>query len=163
MAEKKTAAKKTATKTAAKKRTSDTAGGFSADERAAMRERAKELKAQAKGQATKEEGDREVRAKIATMPEPDRGMAKRLHEIVTSTAPDLVPRTWYGMPAYSKDGDVLCFFQAASKFKSRYAMFGFSDKAALDDGAMWPTYYAINKLSPAEEKKITALVKKAVS
>ena len=89
-------------------------------------------------------------------------MAERLHAIVMATAPDLVPRTWYGMPAYSKDGDVLCFFQAASKFKARYAMVGFSDKAALDDGAMWPTYYALAKLSPAEEKKIAGLVKKAV-
>ena len=147
----------------AEKRGSDKAGGFSADERAAMKERAAELKRQAKGKATREEGERDILAKIKEMPEPDRGIAKRIHEIVSKTAPDLVPRTWYGMPAYSKDGDVLCFFQAASKFKSRYQMFGFSDKANLDDGAMWPTYYAIAKLSPAEEKKITALVKKAVS
>ena len=147
----------------AEKRGSDKAGGFTADERAAMKERAAELKRQAKGKATREEGERDILAKIKEMPEPDRAIAKRIHEIVSKTAPDLVPRTWYGMPAYSKDGDVLCFFQAASKFKSRYAMFGFSDKAALDDGAMWPTYYALAKLSGAEEKKIAALVKKAVS
>jgi uncharacterized protein YdhG (YjbR/CyaY superfamily) len=147
----------------AEKRGSDKAGGFTADERAAMKERAAELKRQAKGKATREEGERDILAKIAEMPAPDKAIAKRIHEIVSKTAPDLVPRTWYGMPAYSKDGDVLCFFQAASKFKSRYQMFGFSDKANLDDGAMWPTYYAIAKLSPAEEKKITALVKKAVS
>jgi uncharacterized protein YdhG (YjbR/CyaY superfamily) len=136
--------------------------GFTDDERAAMKERARELKAAAKGKATREEGERDVLAKIAEMPDADRVMAERLHAIVTSTAPDLVPRTWYGMPAYSKDGDVLCFFQAASKFKARYAMFGFSDKANLDDGAMWPTYYALTKLSPAEEKKVAALVKQAV-
>jgi uncharacterized protein YdhG (YjbR/CyaY superfamily) len=147
----------------AEKRGSDKAGGFTADERAAMKERAAELKRQAKGKATREEGERDILAKIKEMPEPDRGIATRIHEIVSKTAPDLVPRTWYGMPAYSKDGDVLCFFQAASKFKSRYQMFGFSDKANLDDGAMWPTYYALAKLSPAEEKKIAALVKKAVS
>ena len=146
----------------AEKRGSDKTGGFTADERAAMKERAAELKRQAKGKATREEGERDILAKIAEMPAPDKAIAKRIHEIVSKTAPDLVPRTWYGMPAYSKDGDVLCFFQAASKFKSRYQMFGFSDKANLDDGAMWPTYYAIAKLSPAEEKKITALVKKAV-
>lgn len=147
----------------ATKKTADAAGGFTADERAAMKERARELKAAARGKASREEGERDVLAKIADMPEPDRGMAKRIHEIVTATAPDLVPRTWYGMPAYSKDGDVLCFFQAASKFKSRYAMFGFSDKANLDDGAMWPTYYALAKLTGAEEKKLAALVKKAAN
>ena len=149
-----------AEKTAAKKRTSGS-DGFTDDERAAMKERARELKAAAKGKATREEGERDVLAKIAEMPETDRVMAERLHAIVMRTAPDLVPRTWYGMPAYSKDGDVLCFFQAASKFKARYAMFGFSDKANLDDGAMWPTYYALTKLSPAEEKKLAALVKQA--
>jgi len=149
-------------KPAAKSRTARS-DGFSDDERAAMKERARELKAAAKGKATREEGERDVLAKIAEMPEPDRGMAERVHAIVTATAPDLVPRTWYGMPAYSKDGDVLCFFQAASKFKARYAMFGFSDKANLDDGAMWPTYYALSKLSAAEEKKIAALVKQAAS
>lgn len=149
-----------AEKTAAKTRTRQS-DGFTDDERAAMKERARELKAAAKGKATREEGERDVLAKIAEMPETDRVMAERLHAIVMRTAPDLVPRTWYGMPAYSKDGDVLCFFQAASKFKARYAMLGFSDKADLDDGAMWPTYYALTKLSPAEEKKITALVKQA--
>ena len=155
------AEKKTAKKTAAK-RTADNAGKFTADERAAMRERAAELKAQARGKATREEGERDILAKIKTMPEPDKSMAKRIHDIVSETAPDLVPRTWYGMPAYSKDGDVLCFFQAASKFKSRYAMFGFSDKANLDEGNIWPTYYALSKLTDVEEKKLAALVKKAV-
>jgi hypothetical protein len=149
-------------KQAAKTRT-QRSDGFTDDERAAMKERARELKAAAKGKASREEGERDVLAKIAEMPEPDRGMAERLHALVTSTAPDLVPRTWYGMPAYSKDGDVLCFFQAASKFKARYAMLGFSDKANLDDGAMWPTYYALTELKPAQEKRIKELVKQAVS
>ena len=152
-------AEKTAKKTA--KQTSN-GGRFTADERAAMRERAAELKAQAKGKATREEGERDILAKIKDMPEPDKGIARRIHEIVSTTAPDLVPRTWYGMPAYSKDGDVLCFFQAASKFKSRYSTIGFNDKAKLDDGNMWPTYYALAKLTPGEEKKITALLKKAI-
>ena len=158
MAEKKTAKKTTRP---AAKRTGDAAGKFTAEERAAMKERAAELKAQARGKASREDGERDVLAKISEMPEPDRAMAARLHAIVSAAAPDLVPRTWYGMPAYSKDGDVLCFFQAASKFKSRYAMFGFSDKANLDDGSMWPTYYALKKLSKTEEAKIAALVKQA--
>jgi uncharacterized protein YdhG (YjbR/CyaY superfamily) len=132
--------------------------GFSAEERAAMKERAQELK-----QSDKAEGETDLLAKIAEMPEPDRGMAKRIHEIIKSNAPILSPRTWYGMPAYAKDGKVVCFFQGADKFKARYATFGFSDHANLDDGAMWPTSFALTKLTPAEEGKIIALVKKAVS
>jgi uncharacterized protein YdhG (YjbR/CyaY superfamily) len=132
--------------------------GFTAEERAAMRERAKELKAG----ASKAEGERNVLAKIAEMPEPDRAMAKRLHALVKASAPALSPRTWYGMPAYAKDGKVVCFFQSAQKFKSRYATFGFSDNANLDKGAMWPTSFALKELTAAEEKKIGALVKKAV-
>lgn len=119
-----------------------------------MRERAKELKAAG--------GEKEVLAKIAEMPKADRVMAKRLHEVIKASAPALAPRTWYGMPAYAKDGKVVCFFQSADKFKSRYATFGFSDRANLDSGAMWPTSFALKELSAAEEKKIAALVKKAV-
>jgi len=134
-----------------------TSKGFTADERAAMRERAKELK------AGKGDGESDVLAKIAEMPEPDRAMAERLHALITASAPALSPRTWYGMPAYAKDGNVVCFFQSAQKFKSRYATFGFSDRANLDAGAMWPTSFALKKLTAAEEKKIGALLKKAVS
>lgn len=143
-------------KTTAATRTSSK--GFSAEERAAMKERAAELKAA----ANKEDGAKAVLAKIAEMGDADRALAERVHAIVTATAPDLVPRTWYGMPAYAKDGDVLCFFQSAGKFKSRYATLGFSDQARLDDGAMWPTYYALARITPAEEKTIAALVKRAV-
>jgi hypothetical protein len=137
--------------------------GFTAEERAAMKERAKELKAAARGNRDKADGESEVLAKISEMPEPDRAMGKRLHAIVTSSAPDLTPRTWYGMPAYAKDGKVVCFFQGAQKFKTRYATFGFSDKANLDDGAMWPVAFALTKLTAADEARIGALVKKAVS
>ena len=133
--------------------------GFTAEERAAMRERARELKA-AKGKA---DGERDVLAKIAEMPEPDRIMAERLHALIQATAPALSPRTWYGMPAYSKDDKVVCYFQSADKFKTRYATFGFSDKANLDAGAMWPVAFALKELTAAEEKKIGGLVKKAVS
>jgi hypothetical protein len=137
---------------------------FTDEERAAMRERARELKASARRgpRADKEDGERDVLAKIAEMPEPDRAMAERLHALITATAPDLSPRTWYGMPAYAKDGSVVCFFQSAQKFKSRYATLGFSDKAKLDDGAMWPTAFALRELSRAEEERIAALVKQAV-
>ena len=138
---------------------SKTSGGFTAEERAAMRERAKELKA-AKSKA---DGDKDVLEKIAEMPESDRVMAEKLHALVKSVAPELAPRTWYGMPAYAKDDKVVVFFQSASKFKSRYATLGFSDRANLDDGAMWPNAYALTKLTAADEKKIRALVKKAVS
>ena len=135
------------------------AKGFTAEERAAMKERARELKAA----AGKAEGESDVLAKIAEMPEADRAMAQRLHALVKTSAPDLSPRTWYGMPAYAKDGNVVCFFQSAQKFKSRYATLGFSDKANLDDGRMWPTDFALRELTTAEEARIAALVKKAVS
>lgn len=137
---------------------------FTAEEKAAMAEAVKERKKQAKrgGRDDRAEGEAEVEAKIAEMPEPDRTMAKRLHDLVTATAPDLVPRTWYGMPAYALNGNVVCFFQPASKFKARYGTLGFSDKAKLDDGDMWPTTFAITKLTKTEESRIAALVKKAV-
>ena len=129
-----------------------------------MKERAQELKAEARRSARrKADGESDVLAKIAEMPEPDRAMAERLHAIIKASAPDLSPKTWYGMPAYAKDGKVVCFFQSAQKFKSRYATFGFSDKANLDEGAMWPTAFALKELTAAEEARIGALVKKAVS
>src|SRR6266700_1077472 len=139
--------------------------GFTDEERAAMKERAQELKAEAlRGpRAKKADGERDVLAKIAEMPKPDRAMAERLHAIIKTTAPALSPRTWYGMPAYAKDGNVVCFFQSAHKFKSRYATFGFSDKANLDDGNMWPVAFALKELTAADEARIAALVKKAVS
>jgi uncharacterized protein YdhG (YjbR/CyaY superfamily) len=137
--------------------------GFTAEERAAMRARAQELKAEARANKNKAEGERDVLAKIAEMREPERAMAKRFHAIVTASAPDLAPKTWYGMPAYAKDGKVVCFFQSAEKFKTRYATFGFSDEAKLDEGAMWPTSFALKELTAAQEKKIGALVQKAVS
>jgi uncharacterized protein YdhG (YjbR/CyaY superfamily) len=133
--------------------------GFTAEERAAMRERAREQKAEAQ----KADGERAVLAKIAEMQGPDRAMAERLHEIVKASAPELSPKTWYGMPAYAKDGKVVCFFQSAQKFDSRYATFSFSDAANLDEGAMWPTSFALKELTVAEEAKIGALVKRAVS
>jgi len=136
-----------------------TSAGFSAEERAAMRERARELKAA----SSKADGERDLLAKIAEMPESDRVMAERLHALITATAPDLAPKTWYGMPAYARDGKVVCFFKAASKFDSRYATFGFEEDAHLDDGAMWPTSFALKELTPADEARIGALVKKAVS
>jgi uncharacterized protein YdhG (YjbR/CyaY superfamily) len=137
--------------------------GFTAEEKAAMKERAIELKAEARAKKDRAAGESDVLAKIAEMQEPDRTMAKRLHSIIKASAPTLTPRTWYGMPAYARDGNVVCFFQSAQKFKSRYATFGFSDKANLDQGAMWPTAFALKELSAAEEAKIAALVKKAVS
>ena len=155
MAEKKPA-KKSTRKSA--KRTATSSKGFTAEERAAMKERAKELKAE----AAKEDGEKTLLSKIAEMKGTDRTMAKRLHAIVTSAAPDLVPKTWYGMPAYAKDGNIVCFFQSAGKFDARYATFGFSDEANLDQGAMWPTSWALTKLTATEEKKIAALVEKAV-
>jgi uncharacterized protein YdhG (YjbR/CyaY superfamily) len=133
--------------------------GFTAEERAAMKERAQELKAEAR----REDAEKALLAKIAEMPEPDRVLAERIHAIVKESAPDLSPKTWYGMPAYAKDGKVVCYFQSADKFKSRYATFGFSDTANLDDGAMWPTSFALTELTAAEEAKIGALVKKAAS
>ena len=136
-----------------------TKGGFTPEERAAMKERARELKAA----ASAEEAERDVLEKIAEMPGADRAMAERLHAIVKKAAPGLAPRTWYGMPAYAKDGKVVCFFQSAEKFKSRYATLGFSDAANLDDGAMWPTSFALTELTPEIEARIGALVMKAAS
>ncbi len=137
--------------------------GFTDEERAAMKERAKELKAEARANKDRAEGESDVLAKIAEMPEPDRAMAKRLHAIIKASAPALSPKTWYGMPAYAKDGKVVCFFQSAQKFNTRYATLGFSDAANLDEGAMWPIAFALKELTAAEEAKIGALVKKAVS
>ncbi|MHB1194002.1 MAG: iron chaperone [Longimicrobiales bacterium] len=145
--------------------TDTTSEGFTDEERAAMKERAQELKAARRRgpHADRMDGEGAVLAKIAEMPEPDRAMAARLHAVVRASAPTLAPRLWYGMPAYAKDGNVVCFFQSAQKFKTRYATFGFSDKAKLDEGAMWPTAFALSALSATEEDRIGALVKKAVS
>ena len=145
--------------------TQETSAGFSAAERAAMKERAKEVKAASRRSpsANKAGGESDVLAKIAEMPESDRAIAERLHAIVKANAPGLSPRTWYGMPAYAKDDKVVCFFRSSQKFKTRYATFGFSDKAHLDDGAMWPTDFALKELTAAEEARITALVKTAVA
>jgi uncharacterized protein YdhG (YjbR/CyaY superfamily) len=155
------------TKRSAKNTTATGEGseGFTAEERAAMKERALELKAATRRgpRAAKAEGESDVLAKIAEMPEPDRAIGERLHTIITATAPALEPRLWYGMPAYAKDGKVVCFFQSAQKFKSRYATFGFNDKANLDEGTMWPTAFALTELTAADEARIGALVKKAVS
>ena len=137
--------------------------GFTDEERAAMKERAQELKAEARAKKDRAEGESAVLAKIAEMQEPDRAMAERLHAIIKASAPALSPRTWYGMPAYAMDGNVVCFFQGAQKFKTRYATLGFSDKANLDEAAMWPTAFALKELTAADEARIVALVKKAVS
>ena len=149
----------------AKGTTGKASGGFTDEERAAMRERAQELKAAARRgpRAGKADGESDVLAKIAEMPEADRALAERLHAIVRASAPALSPRTWYGMPAYALDGKVVCFFQSAHKFKTRYATLGFSDTAKLDDGAMWPTAFALTTLTAAEEARIRALVERAVS
>jgi hypothetical protein len=153
---------KSATSTAATDKTSE---GFTDEERAAMRERAQEQRAAARRgpRGDKADGERDVLAKIAEMPEPDRAMAERLHALIKASAPALSPRTWYGMPAYARDGKVVCFYQSAQKFKTRYATLGFSDEANLDDGAMWPTAFALTELTAADEARIGALVKKAVS
>jgi uncharacterized protein YdhG (YjbR/CyaY superfamily) len=163
MAERKPSKK--GTKTSATAATGKAPQGFTDEERAAMRDRAQELKAAGRRgrRAGKADEEHDVLAKIAEMPEPDRAMAQRLHAIVKASAPALSPRTWYGMPAYAMDGKVVCFFQSAQKFKTRYATFGFSDAANLDEGAMWPTAFALEKLTAAEEARIGALVKKAVS
>jgi uncharacterized protein YdhG (YjbR/CyaY superfamily) len=139
--------------------------GFTEEERAAMKERARELKGEARrgSRAGKADGEGDVLAKIAEMPEPDRAMAERLHAIVKTSAPALSPKTWYGMPAYARDGKVVCFFQSAQKFKTRYATFGFSDQANLDEGAMWPTAFALKELTAPDETRIAALMKKALS
>ena len=146
-------------KSTTRKATQKPAKGLTAEERAALKERIKEEKAEREGKAA----ESDVLAKIAEMPEPDRTMAKRIHEIVKASAPSLSPKTWYGMPAYAKDGKVVCFFTSADKFKSRYATFGFNDVANLDEGAMWPVSFALKELTATEEAKIAALVKKAVS
>ena len=151
MAEKRTAKKAQTAKSTGSR------SGFTAEERAAMKERARELKAS----ASRADGERDLLKKIAEMPEADRVMAERIHAIVEAAAPDLAPRTWYGMPAYTKDGKVVCFFKSADKFKSRYATFGFEEAANIDAGTMWPTSFALTRLTAADEKKIAALVKKA--
>jgi uncharacterized protein YdhG (YjbR/CyaY superfamily) len=144
--------------------TGKTAPGFTDEERGAMKERAKELKAEARAKKGKADGESAVLAKIAELPEPDRAMAERLHAIVKASAPDLSPKTWYGMPAYAnQDGKVVCYFTPASKFKERYATLGFNAEANLDEGSMWPTSFALTKLTAADEKRIGALVKQAVS
>jgi uncharacterized protein YdhG (YjbR/CyaY superfamily) len=149
----------------AKSTTGKASKRFTDEERAAMRERAQELKAAGRrgARAAKADGESDVLAKIAEMAEPDRAMAERLHALIKASAPSLSPRTWYGMPAYAKDGKVVCFFQSAQKFKTRYATLGFSDTANLDEGAMWPTSFALKELTAAVEERIGALVKKAVS
>jgi hypothetical protein len=141
------------------------AKGFTDEERAAMRDRVEELKTDGRrGRGVdKTDGESAVLAKIAELPQPDRSMGERLHALIKASAPELTPRTWYGMPAYAKDGDVVCFFQSAQKFKTRYATLGFSDKAKLDDRQMWPTAFAVKELTPTEEAKISALVRRAVS
>ena len=143
--------------------TSKESKAFTAEERAAMRERAQELKAEARANKDKAAGESDVLAKIAEMPEPERTMAMRLHEIIKASAPALSPKTWYGMPAYARNGKIVCFFQSAQKFQTRYATLGFTDEARLDEGAMWPASFALKELTAAEEATIGALVKKAVS
>jgi uncharacterized protein YdhG (YjbR/CyaY superfamily) len=158
-------AAKRGTKQSPNNTTGKASKGFTDEERAAIRERAQEVKAAARRgpRAGKTDGESDVLAKIAEMPKPDRAKAERLHAIIKASAPDLSPRTWYGMPAYAKDGQVVCFFQSGQKFKTRYATLGFSDKANLDEGAMWPTSFALKELTAAEEARIGALVRRAVS
>ena len=164
MAEKKPAKKGTQKSAKSTTATGKAYKGFTDEERAAMRERAKELKAEARANKDKAAGESDVLAKIAEMPEPDRAMAKRLHAIIKASAPALSPKTWYGMPAYAnKDGKIVCFFKTAQKFNTRYATFGFNDQANLDEGAMWPTAFALKELTAADEARIAALVKKAVN
>ena len=146
-----------------KKSNKEKVKGFTDDEKAAMKTHAQELKAEASGNKNIADGEHDVLAKIAEMSEPDRGMANRLHAIIKANAPTLSPKTWYGMPAYTKDGKIVCFFQSAQKFKTRYATFGFQQEANLDEGNMWPVAFALTELTAAEEAKIAALVKKAVS
>jgi uncharacterized protein YdhG (YjbR/CyaY superfamily) len=165
MADRKPAKKATQKSAKSTTATGKTSKGFTDEERVAMKERAQELKAAARPgpRADKADGESAVLAKIDEMPKPDRAIAKRLHAIIKDSAPALTPRLWYGMPAYAKDGKVVCFFQSAHKFKSRYATFGFNDEANLDEGFMWPTAFALKELTAAEEARIAALVKKAVS
>ena len=161
MAERRSAVKRTSRSAQGRSAPRNSADGFTAEERAAMRARAQEMKAEARASKNRAAGERDALAAIAAMPQPDRAMAERVHAIIAASAPDLWPKTWYGMPAYAKDGKVVCFFQSAAKFTSRYATFGFSDEAKLDQGTMWPTSFALSELTPADEKKIAALVKKA--
>ena len=153
---------KKGTQKSAKRNTGKASKGFTAEERAAMKERAQELRAEERASKDRAAGESAVLAKIAEMPEPDRAMAKRLHAIITASAPALSPKTWYGMPAYARGGKVVCYFTAASKFKERYATFGFNAEANLDEGNMWPTSFALKKLTAADEAEITALVKRAL-
>jgi uncharacterized protein YdhG (YjbR/CyaY superfamily) len=164
VAESKTATKGTRRSAKRTTVTSKKYEGFTAEEQAAMKERAKELKAEARADRDRAAGERDVLAKIAEMPEPDRAMAERLHAIIKASAPDLSPKTWYGMPAYAnKDGKIVCFFQSAHKYNFRYSTFGFQEAANLDEGTMWPTSWALTELTAADEKRIAALVKRAVS
>jgi uncharacterized protein YdhG (YjbR/CyaY superfamily) len=163
MADKKPSKRNTKTPAARTSTGDEVSQGFTAEERAAMRERSREVKAEVRRGADKAAGEQDLLAKIAEMQGADRAMATRLHELITATAPNLEPKTWYGMPAYAKGGKVVCFFQNASKFKARYSTFGFSDEANLDAGDMWPTSFALKELTPSVEAKIAALVKKAVS
>jgi uncharacterized protein YdhG (YjbR/CyaY superfamily) len=163
MAERTTDRKSTQRSAKSRKATTSKSTGFSAEERAAVKERARELKAEARAKQDRAAGERDVLAKIAEMKGSDRAMAKRLHAIIKANAPVLAPKTWYGMPAYAKNGDVVCFFTAAQKFNSRYATFGFNDAANLDEGAMWATSFALRELTDAEEARIAELVRKAVS
>jgi uncharacterized protein YdhG (YjbR/CyaY superfamily) len=165
MAERKPANKRRRKSAKSTATVSKRSAGFTAEERAAMKERTQELKADTRRgpRAKKVDGERDVLAKIADMQGRDRAMAERLHAIIKASAPDLTPKTWYGMPAYAKDGKVVCFFQSAQKFNARYATFGFNDTANLDDGTMWPTSFALKELTPAAEARIAALVKQAVS
>jgi uncharacterized protein YdhG (YjbR/CyaY superfamily) len=155
----------TGTRRTARKTAGGTGAQFTDDERAAMQERAQELKAEARRRTRrgKPDGEADLLAKIAELPEPDRALAERLHALIKASAPTLSPKTWYGMPAYAREGNVVCFFQSASKFKARYATLGFSDQAHLDEGALWPTSFALKELTPAVEQRITELVKRAVS
>jgi uncharacterized protein YdhG (YjbR/CyaY superfamily) len=160
---KRTPAKKATQRPAKTTTATRKSNAFTAEERAAMKEHAREIRADARGsRGKKADGEREVLEKIAAMREPDRAMAKRLHTIIEAAAPSLSPKTWYGMPAYAKDGKVVCFFQSAQKFNTRYATLGFSDTANLDEGALWPVAFALKELTATEEKRIGALVKKAV-
>ncbi|MBV8209950.1 MAG: DUF1801 domain-containing protein [Burkholderiaceae bacterium] len=161
----KPAKKKTQKSPKSTKATGKNTKGYSSEERAAMRERIQEMKADARRgvRAEKADGESDLLAKIVALPQPDRALGERLHAIIKANAPDLSPRTWYGMPAYARDGNVVCFFQSSQKFKTRYATLGFSDKANLDEGKMWPTAFALKELTAAEEAKISALVKRAVS
>ena len=163
MAERKPAKKGTQESATRATATNKKSQGFTAEERAAMKERAKELKAEARAKKDKAAGERDVLTKIAEMSQPGRAMAERLHAIITASAPELSPKTWYGMPAYARDGKVVCFYTPAEKFNSRYATFGFNDTANLDDGTMWPTAFALTEWTAADEARIGALVRKAVS